>query len=242
MYFLQAKTAVTTFIRDFNQPFEKQLLRVSKNPREAYCLTRRGVRRFLLTKRVRALPAYADWLEHVLLPLMRPGNENLPVPREAQRGGGKGDRAIVGAGGAGGAGNAGGGGKNDPAGGAPSALSSAGDSASAAAARSALLQRAAGMPLPSASVLSAWLSSSITTLEKAIAEDDAAIASSVAIAAASASVKHTGASAAGRSWQGGADAGGKFDGKVTRVGDRFQAVIPDRMERRELSAGGRWDG
>lgn len=89
MVFLSAKTSVTNFIRDFNSPYEKTLLRVSKSAsRDVYCFTRKGVHRFLLTKKVRALPRFAAWIRNVLLELMRPEHEKLrsiqALPPEAR--------------------------------------------------------------------------------------------------------------------------------------------------------------
>jgi hypothetical protein len=55
MTVLNSKSSVHALIRDFNQPYEKTLLRLpgsGAGRAEVYCLTRKGVQRFALTKKV----------------------------------------------------------------------------------------------------------------------------------------------------------------------------------------------
>ena len=212
MIFLSSKSAINTFVRDFNQPFEKQLLRTSNSPKEVYCLTRKGVKRFLLTKRVKVLPRLIDWIENVLLVLMRPGNEQMSVPPQ-------GKKQLT----------------NTSDG--TNQMSSGHNSSSKIGVPNSLdsqpsvdrIRASRQIPTPSDKLLADWCMSSHRYVSQLIQSDLDRAANRAAIDAATPAARgHS--STAGKDWQ----ANGRFVDKATRVDQKkYQAEIEEMLTPKE---------
>jgi hypothetical protein len=231
---LQSKTGVHHFIRDFNIPFEKTLVRLPQSGPDVYCLTRKGVQRFALTKKVRSNPALERWIQDVLLFLMRPGNEKTAVPQQARRASDNSKRD-------------GGGGVRDRNGRFSSdrkkrsdvaeeeeeeaATADAGEDERASA--RALAASLKALPLPSASQLNTWIASSLSLTKETLRVEEARATQAALIAAALPS-HNPGGSSAGSDWVGDA-AAGKFQGREIRLGVRHQAVLPDKLTKAQQS-------
>lgn len=208
--FLQSKSSVHNQVRDFNAPYEKCLMRINMRGGEVCCLTRRGVQRLLQTTKVRALPHLSAWIRSVLLCLMRPGNENMGVPLEALRGAsaGQSEEAAKAA-------HA----REDEA----AATAPAGEDLEAE--QATLAAALLSLPPPSDTQLAAWVQESLSLATSTLRADEERAAKLAAVAAALPS-QQPGGSSAGKDWVG-EGAANKYEGRHTRMGPRYQAVLPD---------------
>ena len=211
--FLSSKGSISNFMAGFSAPYEKVLMRVpgagvGGAGGEVYYFTRKGLQRCVLTKKVKAHVQLRDWIQQVLLDgIMKHGHENHQVPREALHGGGGGAR-----GGSGGA-------EDDE--------SKEEEEQEESSKSSKALSRASlALPVPTAAQLASWVQASLTLVASTQKLENDRAAKHAAIAAASPSQHHS----AGKDW-----AGTKFVGKVTRLGNRFQAIIPNKLTKKQQS-------
>lgn len=204
--FLSSKNAVSAYLSSFSSPHEKVLMRVpgQRTGGDVLLFTRKGLKRALLTRQLRADVSLSRWVQDILLEgVMAHGSKGLLIPAEAMR----------------------------PPRSSSDSMEDVGDDddegetkqqseEEIAAARK---KRMLALPKPNRETLAAWVAASLSTATALHKSDSDREAKLAAIAAAS-PAQQRGGSSAGKNW-----AGHAFADKRTRVGLKFQALVPDRL-------------
>ena len=203
--FLSSKNAVSAYLASFSTPHEKVLMRVpgQRAGGDVLLFTRKGLKRALLTRQLRADVSLARWVQEILLDgVMAHGAKGMIIPAEAMRP----PRSS-----------------NDMDDIAEDDDEEGESKQSEEEIAAARKKRMLALPKPNRETLAAWVAASLSTataLHKADSDREAKLA---AIAAAS-PAQQRGGSSAGKNW-----AGHAFADKRTRVGIKFQALVPDRL-------------